>query len=171
MECDYWSLGILAYEMIVGKTPFSETQLTSTYFNIMNYKRKLKHAESLIVPEPLRDLIDKLLEDASIRLKHEGLVKHSFFRDVNWNNIRNGKEEKKLFLFVWKLLSVFFLIEVPPFVPALTSSDDASNFTEIERRRTTPEKVDSRDARKNFSGDNLPFIGFSYSQNMEPKSG
>lgn len=65
---------------------------------------------------------------------------------------------------------MFFFIEVPPFVPALTSSDDASNFTKIEHR-TTPEKVDLRDARKNFSGDNLPFIGFSYSQNMEPKSG
>lgn len=98
MECDYWSLGILAYEMIVGRTPFSGAQLTSTYFNIMNHKKKVKYPENMAIPELLQDLIDKLLEDASIRLKHEGLVKHPFFREIDWNNIRNGK---KAIIFFW----------------------------------------------------------------------
>lgn len=64
----------------------------------------------------------------------------------------------------------FFIVEVPPFVPSLNSSDDASNFTEVERKRSTP-IVDSKDSKKHFSGDNLPFIGFSYSQDIEAKSG
>ena len=169
MECDYWSLGILAYEMVVGKTPFSGTQLTSTYFNIMNHKKKVRYPENVTIPEPLHDLIDKLLEDASLRLKHEGLVKHEFFRDIDWNNIRNG--ELKFFFFISvEANGHFFPTEVPPFVPSLSSPDDASNFTEMERRKTTP-TVESRDAKKTFSGDNLPFIGFSYSQDVEPKSG
>lgn len=91
MECDYWSLGILAYEMVVGRTPFSGTQLTSTYFNILNHKKKLKYPEDVSVPESMQDLISKLLEDPSVRIKHDGLVKHSFFREIDWNNIRNGR--------------------------------------------------------------------------------
>lgn len=90
MECDYWSLGILAYELVVGRTPFSGSQLKATYFNIMNHKKKFRYPDDRVIPESLQDLISKLLEDPSVRLKHDGVVKHSFFQETNWANIRNG---------------------------------------------------------------------------------
>lgn len=37
-ECDWWSLGIIAYDMIYGKSPFTEGTSTKTFNNIMNFQ-------------------------------------------------------------------------------------------------------------------------------------
>lgn len=48
-ECDYWSLGIVAYEIIFGKTPFRSDQLATTYQNIQLHKKHLKYPECVEV--------------------------------------------------------------------------------------------------------------------------
>ena len=42
VEVDWWSLGICAYEMLFGCTPFTDDEgsMVATYANIMNYKVK-----------------------------------------------------------------------------------------------------------------------------------
>lgn len=37
-ECDWWSVGIIAYEMFYGKSPFTEGTSTKTFNNIMNFQ-------------------------------------------------------------------------------------------------------------------------------------
>lgn len=39
-ECDWWSLGVVAYEMVYGKSPFTEGTSSKTYNNIMNFQVK-----------------------------------------------------------------------------------------------------------------------------------
>ncbi len=110
-QCDFWSLGILAFELVYGYTPFADdkvprplthdpmiglmirnrdSQVTATYGNIMS------HAQCLRFPEPdaaagipavsadFRALVTGLLCDASRRLGYAELVGHAFFRYPRW---------------------------------------------------------------------------------------
>lgn len=38
VECDWWSLGVVAYEMMYGKSPFAEGTSIKTFNNIMNFQ-------------------------------------------------------------------------------------------------------------------------------------
>uniref|UniRef100_A0A8C5LL70 Citron Rho-interacting kinase n=1 Tax=Leptobrachium leishanense TaxID=445787 RepID=A0A8C5LL70_9ANUR len=139
-ECDWWSLGIIAYEMMYGKSPFTEGTSTKTFNNIMNFQRFLKFAEEPKISKTLIDLIQSLLCGQRERLKYEDLCCHPFFANTDWNNIRSTP---------------------PPFVPTLKSEDDTSNFDEPEknlRDLSSPCQLIST----GFSGENLPFVGFSF---------
>ncbi|KFP64665.1 Citron Rho-interacting kinase, partial [Cariama cristata] len=139
-ECDWWSLGVIAYEMIYGRSPFAEGTSTKTFNNIMNFQRFLKFPEDVKVSSEFLDLIQSLLCGQKERLGYEGLCCHPFFSKIDWNNIRNSP---------------------PPFVPTLKSDDDTSNFDEPEKNS----RVLSSTRQLNpagFSGEDLPFVGFSF---------
>lgn len=38
IECDWWSLGVIAYEMVYSRSPFSEGTAAKTINNILNYQ-------------------------------------------------------------------------------------------------------------------------------------
>lgn len=38
LDCDWWSVGVVAYEMVYGKTPFTEGTSARTFNNIMNFQ-------------------------------------------------------------------------------------------------------------------------------------
>lgn len=40
LECDWWSVGVVAYEMVYGRTPFTEGTSARTFNNIMNFQVK-----------------------------------------------------------------------------------------------------------------------------------
>ncbi|XP_075070897.1 citron Rho-interacting kinase [Mixophyes fleayi] len=139
-ECDWWSVGIIAYEMFYGKSPFAEGTSTKTFNNIMNFQRFLKFPDEPKISKTFLDLIQSLLCGQKERLKYEDLCCHPFFTDTDWDNIRNTP---------------------PPFVPTLKSDDDTSNFDEPEKNlRGLPSSCHLNAA--GFSGEDLPFVGFSY---------
>lgn len=57
----------------------------------MNHKKNFEYPKDRIIPDSLKDLISKLLDDPCVRLKYDGVVKHAFFLSINWSNLRNGE--------------------------------------------------------------------------------
>ncbi|XP_052545648.1 citron Rho-interacting kinase isoform X6 [Tympanuchus pallidicinctus] len=139
-ECDWWSLGVIAYEMIYGRSPFTEGTSAKTFNNIMNFQRYLKFPEDVKVSSEFLDLIQSLLCGQKERLGYEGLCCHPFFSKIDWNNIRNSP---------------------PPFVPTLKSDDDTSNFDEPEKNSGVLSSTRQLNPA-GFSGEDLPFVGFSF---------
>ncbi|KAF6150851.1 hypothetical protein GIB67_020934 [Kingdonia uniflora] len=91
---DWWSVGIILFELIVGIPPFNAEHPQSIFDNILN--RKIPWPR---VPEEMsfeaEDLIDGLLtEDPNQRLGANGaseVKQHAFFKDINWDTLARQK--------------------------------------------------------------------------------
>ncbi|GAB6029596.1 hypothetical protein CHUAL_005339 [Chamberlinius hualienensis] len=140
-SCDWWSLGIVAYEMLFGETPFTDEKVVTTYSNIMNHKKTLAFPEGNSASDVAISLIRGLLEDAENRLNLPQIMKHPFFTSTNWDSIRDC---------------------TPPFLPVVLSVDDTSNFDEMKPVTYKPDL--SWQDRTGFSGKNLPFVGFTFTK-------
>ncbi|XP_032983493.1 myotonin-protein kinase isoform X4 [Rhinolophus ferrumequinum] len=144
-ECDWWALGVFAYEMFYGQTPFYADSTAETYGKIVHYKEHLSlPLADAGVPEEARDLIQRLLCPPETRLGRNGagdFQKHPFFFDLDWDGLRDS---------------------VPPFTPDFDGATDTCNFDVVEDGLTAMETLS--DMREGVPlGVHLPFVGFSYS--------
>lgn len=88
---DWWSLGILIYELLYGVTPFRGARREETFENIL--RNSLPFMTKPVISDAARDLISKLLEkDPKERLGSmagaEEIKAHPFFAGVNWALLR-----------------------------------------------------------------------------------
>ncbi|BDA47694.1 probable phototropin-2 [Coccomyxa sp. Obi] len=91
---DWWSFGILIYELLYGFTPFRGKKRDETFNNIL--KRPLSFPEVPEVSDECKDLIRQLLErDPAKRLgAHAGaeeIKSHPFYAEINWALLRNTR--------------------------------------------------------------------------------
>lgn len=97
-SCDLWALGIIFYQMLVGKTPFNDVTEYLIFDKIMNHvtgKSKLEFNEN--ISQNAQNLINLLLiKNPSERIGagdnnsengFETLKKHPFFCNLNFNNL------------------------------------------------------------------------------------
>mmetsp|Transcript_23307 Transcript_23307/g.20682 ORF Transcript_23307/g.20682 Transcript_23307/m.20682 type:complete len:160 (+) Transcript_23307:613-1092(+) len=91
---DWWSFGIIIYEMICGKLPFDHDERSIIVKDIVSKELKFKK----IFSEEAQDLISKLLvKDPKSRLGHDGvgdIMNHEFFKDVDWEELTATKIER-----------------------------------------------------------------------------
>ncbi|XP_052027900.1 myotonin-protein kinase isoform X4 [Apodemus sylvaticus] len=144
-ECDWWALGVFAYEMFYGQTPFYADSTAETYAKIVHYREHLSlPLADTGVPEEAQDLIHGLLCPAEIRLGRGGagdFQKHPFFFGLDWEGLRDS---------------------VPPFTPDFEGATDTCNFDVVEDRLTAMETLS--DMQEDMPlGVHLPFVGYSYS--------
>ncbi|XP_057615474.1 myotonin-protein kinase isoform X4 [Chionomys nivalis] len=149
-ECDWWALGVFAYEMFYGQTPFYADSTAETYAKIVHYKEHLSlPLADTGVPEEAQDLIRGLLCPAEIRLGRGGagdFQKHPFFCGLDWEVLRDS---------------------VPPFTPDFEGATDTCNFDVVEDRLTAMVSGGGEtlsDMQEDMPlGVHLPFVGYSYS--------
>ena len=147
-ECDWWSVGVFLYEMLVGDTPFYAESLVGTYSKIMDHKNSLDFPSEIEMSNDAKDLICAFLTDRTERLGRNGVEEiksHRFFKNDQWN---------------WQSIRE----AVPPVIPELSSDTDTSNFEDIEKD-DGPEG--SFEIPKAFAGNHLPFIGFTYNRDYQ----
>lgn len=151
-ECDWWSLGAIMFECLIGWPPFCSESPHETYRKIINWQ------ESLIIPEDIHlspeaeSLIRSLLTSSDKRLGRHGgadeIKQHPFFRGVDWELIRRVDA---------------------PFIPKLRSITDTRFFPTDELENVPDSPAMSRaqqqeDANGQNAKEDLPFIGYTYSR-------
>ncbi|KAI4802822.1 hypothetical protein KUCAC02_006396 [Chaenocephalus aceratus] len=89
--CDWWSLGVIMYEMLIGYPPFCSETPQETYRKVMNWKETLVFPPEVPISERAKDLILKYCTDPENRVgavSVEEIKSHQFFESVDWEHIR-----------------------------------------------------------------------------------
>ncbi|KAL1465271.1 hypothetical protein WDU94_004854 [Cyamophila willieti] len=137
--CDWWSVGVILYEMLVGSPPFLANTSAETQYKVINWESCLHiPVEAQLSPEGA-DLILQLCTGADKRLgKNASEVKaHRFFASVDFEKgVRTIP---------------------PPHIPRIQNSMDTSNFDPVD-----PDKLRNSDSMLDELSDELksPFHGF-----------
>ncbi|XP_006861147.1 PREDICTED: serine/threonine-protein kinase MRCK gamma [Chrysochloris asiatica] len=143
-QCDWWSLGVCAYELLFGETPFYAESLVETYGKIMNHEDHLQFPPDVPdVPACAQDLIRQLLCRQEERLGCGGLDdfrNHPFFEGVDWERLATS---------------------TAPYIPELRGPMDTSNFDVDDDTLNHPGTLPPP-SHGAFSGHHLPFVGFTY---------
>ncbi|XP_074075353.1 myotonin-protein kinase isoform X3 [Macrotis lagotis] len=144
-ECDWWALGVFAYEMFFGQTPFYAESTAETYGKIVHYKEHLTLPMSDAgVPKEAQELILQLLCPREVRLGRSGagdFRDHPFFQGLDWEGIRDSS---------------------PPFVPDFSGATDTCNFDLVDDGLTAMETLSDLIESPPL-GVHLPFVGYSFS--------
>ncbi|KAH7343829.1 AGC/NDR protein kinase [Rhizoctonia solani] len=137
-ECDWWSLGAIMFECLVGYPPFCSETTHETYKKIIDWKNHLVFPDDVHLSREAEDLIRRLICGQDQRLAVEQIKQHQFFYGVDWPTIRN--------------------IDAP-FIPHLRSITDTSYFPteEYENVPEQPAGADTSGAHKD-----LAFLGYTF---------
>lgn len=110
-SCDWWSLGVIMFEMLIGYPPFCSEDAQITYRKVMQWRDTLIFPPEVPISNVSRDLINKFCCDAENRYSNLTDIKlHPFFKGVDWEHIRDRPA---------------------PYQPTIRSIDDTSNFDEF----------------------------------------
>ena len=142
-EIDWWSAGVIFYEMLVGYAPFCSKETNEVCYKVMNWEKYLEIPKKIKMKmsDEAQDLIYKLISNKNKRLGKNGaseIKKHPFFNDIDWDNVRKIKA---------------------PFIPYLETEYDTKyfhTFKEIEPFYPKPEI--------NHKRKDIEYLGYTYKE-------
>lgn len=127
-KSDWWILGVMLFEFLIGHHPFAASDGTEIYRKILNWKLSLKFPRNSMMTYDAQDLIQQYAVHYHYSRNHADLLvslvcaeedrydidqikQHPFFSSVNWNTMKYNKA---------------------PLMPMISGAFDCSNFEDFD---------------------------------------
>jgi serum/glucocorticoid-regulated kinase 3 len=141
---DWWCLGAVVYEMLVGLPPFYSRDCNEMYYKILHERLRFPTHVSECARQLLTGLLDR---DPALRLGSgpqdaEDIKRHVFFKDLDWAKLERREYEA-------------------PFNPGVASELDLRNFDPEFVREPIPGSLTGHDISIDVEMDDT-FAGFTY---------
>ncbi|XP_040922734.1 cGMP-dependent protein kinase 1 isoform X1 [Toxotes jaculatrix] len=128
VSADYWSLGILMFELLTGSPPFSGPDPMKTYniilrgIDMIEFPKKVTKNAANLIKKLCRDNPSERLGNLKNGVKD--IQKHKWFEGFNWDGLRKGTL-------------------TPPIIPDVSSPTDTSNFDSFPEDTDEPPPDDN----------------------------
>jgi len=142
-ETDWWSVGVLLFDMLNGSPPFQHSNLQKLHQLILTKSLKYPNYWHQNTINILKRLMER---NSSKRIKIKEIKAHKFFSHLGWEKLEKQSIQ-------------------PPFVPNFTGNENLSQidemYTSIKNNEFSPVSPLSR-------SQNDQFKGFSYVRSFSP---
>ena len=145
-EIDWWSLGVIMFEMMIGYPPFYSDSSTETCKKILDWENHLEIRPEANISKEAVDILKRLINDPEKRLGRNGAEEiklHPFFKNVDWKHIKETL--------------------IPPFIPDLKGPFDTKYFDEYEEIEPFY-PINNNDNNNKYQKKDMCFVDFTYNR-------
>lgn len=145
--CDWWSVGVILYEMVFGRPPFLSEDRYETQFKIVNWRQFLDLSNRIgaKLSSDCINVIRRLCCDQENRLGCENgaqdIKQHSWFKGIDFATLRSTRAE---------------------YIPRVDHAEDTSNFDTFDVE-STDQSFDTM-AKRVGTATNPAFYEFTFRQ-------
>ena len=143
-EVDWWSIGVMFFEMVVGYPPFFSENPSDTCKKILKWKQYFSIPNDANLSPEAKSLIKSMVTTPENRLGYNGveeIKKHPFFKGINWDNIRNTKA---------------------PFIPDIKNDYDTKYFDTFPEQESFYPPESKKRKRKDIN-----YAGYTFNRDIE----